>query len=255
MSLLEFSGHPKLPFGVCWRHGASSKQARINPTNSASLHRWRHCPHLSTWFMFAPVQVRTALIFGGYQYSIIYRVINFKLTTSTTIDSFNWLSRFEQLQKRLLPQRQDSISASHGQMAVEKRTDPLVQVERSETVIQDLRMAPGAPIEAGWPDSGKNNQQLSVKSSINDGLKRGPVGGDMSFLLVTNCTPWKLSWPACQYRLWPECYACLEVIPSMPRTDTLQAGLKFSGSLGQLRFYAILLPSALDSESPHHNHM
>lgn len=140
-------------------------------------------------------------------------------------------------------------------MAVEKRTDPLVQVERSETVIQDLRMAPGAPIEAGWPDSGKNNQQLSVKSSINDGLKRGPVGGDMSFLLVTNCTPWKLSWPACQYRLWPECYACLEVIPSMPRTDTLQAGLKFSGSLGQLRFYAILLPSALDSESPHHSQM
>ena len=68
-----FSGHPKLPFGVCWRHGASSKQARINPTNSASLHRWRHCPHLSTWVMFGSVQVRTALIFGGYQYSIIYR--------------------------------------------------------------------------------------------------------------------------------------------------------------------------------------
>lgn len=100
---------------------------------------------------------------------IIYRVINFKLTTSTTIDSFDWLSRFEQLQKRLLPQRQDSISASYGQMAVAQRTDPLVQVERSEgLVIQDLRMAPGAPIEAGWPDSGKtiNNCPWNLQSTM-----------------------------------------------------------------------------------------
>jgi len=54
---------------------------------------------------------------------------------------------YEQRKPSPMATLQDSISASHGQMAVEKRTDPLVQVERSETVIQDLRMAPGAPIE------------------------------------------------------------------------------------------------------------
>eukprot|EP00434_Breviolum_minutum_P044412 symbB.v1.2.039665.t1/scaffold6710.1/size16065/2 len=55
---------------------------------------------------------------------------------------------YEQCKPSLMATLQDSISASYGQMAVAQRTDPLVQVERSEgLVIQDLRMAPGAPIE------------------------------------------------------------------------------------------------------------
>ena len=48
-------------------------------------------------FKYAPRWYSVAISIVSY----IDRVINFKLTTSTTIDSFNWLSRFEQFMQNL----------------------------------------------------------------------------------------------------------------------------------------------------------
>ncbi len=165
--LSMFFGAPEIAIWSLLKAWCKFKAGKDQPYEQSKPSPMATLPTPQHLSLIGSVQVCTALIFGGYQYSRIYRVSSYQLQVNHV--NHHWQLRLVEqfMQKPVLPQRQESISASDGQMAVAQRADPLAQpVERSETVIQDLRMAPGAPIEAGWPDSSKNNQQLSIKSSI-----------------------------------------------------------------------------------------